>query len=127
MNNHLEILEGLYYLRRLDPKDSPPPELFESEFYTISRSEKELSVVYRVKLQNETNGDLWKVFRFKEAMDFGLVGIIAKLSGILADHGISICCIATYDTDYVMVKNDRFQDAKNILIKHGYVFDQITL
>lgn len=127
MNNQLEILEGLYCLQRFNPKDEPPQEVFESDFYTISKSEKELSVVYRVKSVNTNSIDLWKVFRFKEAMEFSLVGIIAKLSGILAQYEISICCIATYDTDYIMVKNSQFKDTKDILIKHGYVFDQLPL
>lgn len=53
-------------------------------------------------------------------MDFSLIGILAKIASVLADNGISIFAVSTYNTDYVMVKKENFQDALEVLAAAGY-------
>ena len=53
-------------------------------------------------------------------MDFSLVGILASISTILAQSEISIFAISTYDTDYILVKNNDIDIAIDSLIKERY-------
>ncbi len=48
------------------------------------------------------------------------MGILAKISQILADDGISIFAVSTYDTDYILVKTEKFENAIKILDANGY-------
>ena len=65
--------------------------------------------------------DGWKGFRIQGILDFSLVGILAKIAEILAENGISIFAVSTYNTDYVLMKNENYQKALDILERSGYV------
>ncbi len=89
----------------------------------IGKTDEELSVVCRTDLapgENLSREDGWKGFRIQGVLDFSLVGILAKISTLLADHQISIFALSTYNTDYVLVKQDRFEEALRILGEAGY-------
>ena len=49
--------------------------------------------------------DGWKAFRIQGVLDFSLIGILAKIAAALADNGISIFAVSTYNTDYVLIKS----------------------
>jgi hypothetical protein len=53
-------------------------------------------------------------------LGFSLTGIMANISGVLAEAKVSIFAISTYDTDYVLVNQQQIQDAINALKKNGY-------
>ena len=53
-------------------------------------------------------------------MDFSLTGILSKLSGILAENKIGIFAVSTYNTDYILVKNENFDRAMEVLSNAGY-------
>ena len=53
-------------------------------------------------------------------LDFSLIGILSKLSGILADNKIGIFVVSTYNTDYILVKEKDFEHALNVLASAGY-------
>ena len=64
--------------------------------------------------------DGWRGFRIQGVLDFSLIGILAKLSGILAEHRIGIFAVSTYNTDYILVKEENFDAALMALEKNGY-------
>lgn len=64
--------------------------------------------------------DGWRCFRILGTLDFSLVGILAKISAVLAENGIPIFAVSTYNTDYVFIKNERFPEALNVLSHSGY-------
>lgn len=64
--------------------------------------------------------DGWKAFRIEGTLDFSLVGILSKISGILADNGIGIFALSTYDTDYILTKAENFDRAVHALEGAGY-------
>ena len=94
------------------------------DFYFIGRTDEEFSLVCRteetpaVTIERE---DGWKGFRIRGVLDFSLIGILAKISGILAENGISIFAVSTYNTDYVLVKADQFEKTLQILASKGFV------
>ena len=52
--------------------------------------------------------------------DFSLIGILSKLSGILAENGIGIFAVSTFNTDYILVKEENFERAMDALANAGY-------
>ena len=94
----------------------------ERPFVFTGRTEQEKSLVCPTTIvpQNTTDReDGWRAFRVCGKMDFSLVGILSGITGILAEGGISVFAISTYDTDYVLVKDDEFERALMALKNAG--------
>ena len=64
--------------------------------------------------------DGWKGFRIQGVLDFSLIGILAKISTVLAENRIGIFVVSTFNTDYVMVKESDFERAMMALAQEGY-------
>lgn len=99
---------------------------FNKKFYSLVKTEEELSFVCPADdiPTNTINVDKgWNAFYIKGVLDFSMVGILAKLSNILAENQISIFAISTYNTDYILVKNENFNRALSILEKAGYIVE----
>ena len=62
----------------------------------------------------------WRCFRIQGMLDFSLVGILADLSKVLADAGIAIFAISTYDTDHILVSAKQCDQAQQALRAAGY-------
>ena len=95
----------------------------QSEFFFIGKTDEELSLVCKTEdTPQETieRDDGWKGFRISGVLDFSLIGILSKLSGILAENKIGIFAVSTYNTDYILVKEENFEKALNVLAEEGY-------
>jgi len=68
----------------------------------------------------------WALLRVVGELDFGLVGVIADISELLADAGIPIFVVSTYLTDYVMVKANRLSGAVDALVTGGHTVDAVA-
>lgn len=95
------------------------------EYVFIGKTDEEISLVCGVEYIPSDciecdNG--WKGFRIQGVLDFSLIGILSKISSILADNEIGIFAISTYNTDYILVKKENFQKAIEVLENNGYVF-----
>ena len=93
------------------------------EFYFIGRTDEEISLVCKTEdtPANTTEcDDGWKAFRIEGVLDFSLIGILSKISGILADNKIGIFAVSTYNTDYILVKAENFDKAMTVLGDAGY-------
>lgn len=92
-------------------------------FYFIGKTDEELSLVCRTE---DTPGntierdDGWKGFRIQGILDFSLVGILSKISGILAENKIGIFAVSTFNTDYILIKKENFKKALKVLTNAGY-------
>ena len=94
-----------------------------ADFYFIGKTDKELSLVCRTEDTPSVTierDDGWKGFRIQGPLDFSLIGILSKISGILADHKIGIFAVSTYNTDYILVKEENFEHALEVLSSEGY-------
>lgn len=95
----------------------------ESEYCFIGKTDEEKSVVCITEIapQNTVEReDGWKAFRIQGILDFSLIGILAKISTLLAENEIGIFAVSTYNTDYVLTKADNFKKALDILDNAGY-------
>ena len=98
-----------------------------AEFYFIGKTDEELSLVCRtedVPAKTVERDDGWRGFRIEGVLDFSLVGILSKLSTILAENGIGIFAVSTYNTDYILVKAENFERAMAVLAAAGYEVEE---
>ena len=94
-----------------------------SDFYFIGKTDEELSLVCRtecVPAETIEREDGWKGFRIQGVLDFSLVGILAPIADILAKNKIGIFAVSTFNTDYVLVKQENFERAMQVLAASGY-------
>lgn len=95
----------------------------ESDFYFIGRTDEELSLVCKTEEAPSNTierDDGWRGFRIQGVLDFSLIGILSRLSGILAEHKIGIFAVSTFNTDYILVKEENFERALSVLESEGY-------
>ena len=81
------------------------------EFVFIGKTDDELSLVRLTENvpQNITErDDGWKMMRIQGVLDFSLIGILSKISAVLADNKIGIFAVSTFNTDYILVKEENY-------------------
>lgn len=89
----------------------------------IGKTDEELSLVCateKTPAKTIEREDGWRGLRIRGTLDFSLVGILSKLSSILAQSGIGLFAISTYNTDYILVKEEAFGRALEALRTEGY-------
>lgn len=64
--------------------------------------------------------DNWNAFKIEGPLDFSLVGILAKIATLLANVGISIFAVSTYDTDYILIKSNKLIETIEQLENNDY-------
>ncbi len=118
----LQILDGEFTIHRLSPASAIPPQVIESDFFTISRTPDELSIVCRtgIEVVSEKSSGGWACFKVLGPLDFALTGILAGIAGALAEAEISLFAVSTYDTDYILVKAGELEIAAQTLTAAGY-------
>ena len=95
----------------------------DSEFFFLGKTDEELSLVCRtedVPAVTTERDDGWKGFRIEGVLEFSMIGILSKLSGILAENEIGLFAVSTYNTDYILVKEANFAKALEVLAAEGY-------
>lgn len=118
----LSILPNHFAICRLSPDADIPAWSKNTEFYSITRSRDELSVVcFNENLPSNVEAECdWRALRIEGPLDFSSTGILACLLGPLAEAKISVFAISTYDTDYVLVRERFLSQAVSILTKEGH-------
>jgi hypothetical protein len=118
----LSLLKDKYAICTL-PKDAPIPDwALTQSLISITRSEKELTIVCRQDIiPSEPQSDLnWRCFRIDGSFDLNQIGVISSISSPLADAGVSIYVISTYDTDYFLVKENNLDKTISTLSNSGH-------
>jgi hypothetical protein len=111
----IDILPDNYSIFRFSSESEIPDWIYSSDFYSITKTKDEISVV---AFQTDEAAGLqcnrdWRVLKIAGPLDFSLIGIVANISTALSDKKIPVFIISTYDTDYILVKqNDLFAGIK---------------
>ena len=92
------------------------------DFLSTARTDNENSLVCDGTLERE---DGWTAFRIEGQLDFSLTGILAPIAKIMADEGIGIFAVSTYDTDYVLIKKENGDKAQMVLKENGYIIEKM--
>lgn len=124
MKPNLCVLEGRFTIHRFAADQKIPTPVYEGQFYSISKTDEELSIVCsaEVRLDSARSETGWACIKVLGPLNFSLTGILADISAALAGEKISIFAISTFDTDYILVKSKSLQVAKTALQKAQYVF-----
>lgn len=96
---------------------------FNDEFCFVGKTDEELSLVCRTEKVPDNiteREDNWKAFRIEGILEFSMIGILSKISAILAENRIGIFVVSTYNTDYIMVKKENFEKSLEVLKEKGY-------
>src|SRR5450631_445745 len=127
MNNPLRLLDGELSILRLPPDAATPSwlNLSPRPLVSVTRTPDELSIVcpsagvpHGVKCE-----DGWRAFTVEGKLEFSAIGVLAAILNPLAEAGISIFSISTFDTDYVLVRSGVLEKAKAALRRHFEVVE----
>ncbi len=118
----MKVLKEKFGVCRLDNTALIPDWSRNNEFFSITKTSDELSIVCS---QNNIPNDIkfekdWRILKVEGPLDFSLIGILASISSTLSEKGISIFAISTYDTDYIMVKETDLEGAVGALSYKGH-------
>ena len=115
-------LPGSFAICRL-PSNAPLPELtLNVPFMSATRTADELSIVCPADLApgNAKCEGPWTCFKLEGPFPFSQTGVLASFIGPLAEHGVPIFAISTFDTDYVLVKEEHAATARHTLRAAGH-------
>ena len=95
------------------------------DFYFVGKTDEEVSLVCKTEdapARTLERDDGWLGFRIEGQLDFSLIGVLARISTVLAEASIGIFVVSTFDTDYILVKAADFDRATTALTNAGYLF-----
>jgi hypothetical protein len=118
----LSLLPGTFAICRLGPEAIIPDWANAGGFVSITRTSDELSIVcLEVNVPAGVKADRgWRCFKVEGPLDLSLTGVLASLANPLAEARINIFAISTFDTDYLLVKEDKVSRASEVLIRSGH-------
>lgn len=118
----LSVLDDRLAVCRLEPDSEAPGWATKAGFFSVTRTTDELSIVCPEETVPDEVicEDGWRALVVEGPLDFSLVGILASISGPLADAGVSVFTISTYETDYVLVKREQLDSALSALRGAGH-------
>lgn len=118
----LTMLAETFTIHRLNPDASIPEAALHSPFFAITRTGGELSMVLpaSVEVKSDRSDPGWACFKVEGPLEFSLIGVLANLATALANAGIPIFAVSTYDTDYILVKREQARAATDALTSAGH-------
>ena len=128
MNLRLSVLPGTLAICRLGPDDPLPDWAQDGDFLSITRTSDELSIVCsEAAVPDSVKSDRgWRCLKVEGPLDFSLTGVLASLLAPLADAGISIFAVSTFDTDYLLVKAGNLAHTAEVLIQAGHRVNDLS-
>ncbi|MDY0236466.1 MAG: ACT domain-containing protein [Gudongella sp.] len=122
MSLTMKLLKDEYGVARLDVLDEVPKWVVKGEFYSITKTEDELSILCsEIDIPSDVKCERnWRILKVEGPLDFSLVGILSSISAVLAKVKISIFVISTFDTDYILVKDKDLAKSIESLRNGGY-------
>lgn len=119
------VLPEKYSIYKFRNESSIPEWIFSADFYSVTRTKDEISVVAIQKdpapADIVCNGD-WRILKIEGHLDLSMVGVIAGVSAIFKEKKIPIFIISTYDTDYILIKQNDLNSGIEALEEQGYNF-----
>ena len=121
----LNLLPQRLAVIRLDPDAAIPDWATKAAFFSVTRTADEISIFCDSEAMPDDSEkiDGWRAFRVAGQLDFELTGVISTLAMPLAAKQIPVFSISTYDTDYMLVREDQLEDAIDVLRRAGHSFN----
>lgn len=121
----IELLPHPFTVCKDMPEDAIPRH---APFLFLARTDGELSVVCPTDWAPDGCGareDGWRAMRIAGCLDFSLIGILAGIADVLTRAGVSIFAVSTYDTDYILVRDDAWTTACQALRDAGHLLREM--
>ena len=127
---NISIIPSTFSVCRLPQDTAVPSWALQSKWFSITKTDDELSIVC-CSSDVPTSDTIvveghWRALKVLGPLDFSLVGVLANLSSAMANNGISIFAISTYDTDYILVKEKQLNASIACLIEKGHVIKKYS-
>ena len=121
----LQPLAGLYAICRTDA--GRDVSWAGGELVVVCRAKDELMETTVICDAATVPGDVendagWRALRFVGSFGFGEVGVLVSVVGVLADAQVPVLTVGTFETDYVLVKSERFDRVREVLEDAGHTF-----
>jgi len=118
----LAVLPDLYAVCRLGVAEKIPAWALAGGFCSVTRTGDELSIVCSQEVVPEgVEADRgWRSFKVEGKLPFNLVGVLSSLTSTLAQAGISIFAVPTYDNDYLFIKSTDMEKTVAALRNAGH-------
>lgn len=122
----LSLLPDTFAVCKLAPSALLPTWATAGDFFSVTRTDEELSVVC---LQSVVPDGVqceqgWRCLKLAGPIPFSMVGVLASLVQPLADAGICVFAISTFDTDYLLLKEKDLARAIEALRRKGHAIDR---
>ncbi len=116
------VLSARFAICQLKQDEPLPTWVYQSSFYSISKTSDELSVICEEQLASKDikKSVGWRLLKINAELDLSLIGITARFSTALANAGVNLSVIATYNTDYILVEEAKLEIAIHALKNAGF-------
>lgn len=121
----LEVIDSVFSVCKLN---SMPETHDLGPLFFLSKTDREISLVCpsdKAPSKYISRDEGWRAFRVSGSLDFSLIGILSRLSTILAEASIGIFAVSTFDTDYILTKEENFSRALKVLEEHSYIIEYL--
>jgi hypothetical protein len=120
--SEFRLLPGRFAICRLPAESAAPAWAAGGAFSSITRTPDEQSVVCAEgQAPEETNCERgWRLLQVAGPLEFSMTGVLAAIASPLAVAGVSIFAISTFDTDYILVKEEDLAKAMDALRAAGH-------
>jgi len=118
----LRLMDETFAIHSLAANSEIPEQVFAAKVFFIAKTFEEVSIVLpqHVQLPSDDVEKDWRALEVVGPLDFTLTGILSNISAVLAKEKISIFAISTFDTDYILVKNNTVRAATSALQANNY-------
>lgn len=113
-----EVEDGVYVYTKVSSKPT-------TNHFLVTQDKDEITVVTTEdKLGEldliERNNDDYKLISLNVSVPFYSVGFLATVSSAIAKEGMNILIVSTYSKDYIMVKEDKLEQVRKVLLELGF-------
>jgi uncharacterized protein len=124
---NLKVIPGSFAVVQLPADAEVPSWAYGPGFFTVTRTDEELSVLCLAdRVPEEQVGERgWACLQLVGPFEFSLTGILLSVLEPLAQAGVGIFAISTYNTDYVLVKHGQLATAVEALCGVGHIVDSV--
>lgn len=122
----IQIIDGNFAVCRLRTAERLNLDV---DFLFFTKTDEEFSLICReehVPYDCLACDKGWRAFRIEGQLEFEVVGLISRMTSILADHNIGLFAVSTYLTDYTLVKSENLKKALDTLKKAGYEVPEVN-
>ncbi len=116
------VLPGRYSICQMPADARMPTQLLDAAFCSITRTREELSLVISesIDIGNFPAERNVKIIQIAGPLEMNMIGVLAGLSAVLAEARIPIFAISTFNTDYILVREEHLTQALRALSEGGY-------